>query len=197
MKILRIYTDGACSGNPGPGGWAVVVNLPTECKQYSGGETSTTNNRMELMAVLKCMELILKNKNQGVRYEIRSDSAYVVNAINNGWLEYWQKSGWVTRQKEPVKNKDLWIMLAECLDAVKKEKLKVILVKVKGHSGDTFNELCDTLAKKEVERMQQELREKELAEQTAKSVLEVYRRRNELFKTGFGSNQWNCSGSGA
>jgi len=147
MKIVKIYTDGACSGNPGPGGWSVVVNLDEECKQYSGGEASTTNNRMELTAVIRCLEMILKNKSKDARFEIHSDSAYVVNAINNRWLESWERNGWRTKQKEPVKNKDLWEQAAKCLYNIRKAKQSVVLIKVKGHAGNTFNELCDKLAK--------------------------------------------------
>lgn len=147
MRIVKIYTDGACSGNPGPGGWAVVVNLDKECKRYFGSEASTTNNRMELTAVLKCLEKILKNMDSNVSFEVYSDSAYVVNTINSGWLEGWQKGGWYTKQKEPVKNRDLWEQVLSCLQQLQEAGQKVTLIKIKGHAGNTFNELCDKLAK--------------------------------------------------
>lgn len=154
MKIVKIYTDGACSGNPGPGGWSVVVNLEKECKQYSGGEVNTTNNRMELTAVIQCFKRVLKNGNKNVQFEVYSDSAYVVNAINNQWIQSWATNGWKTKTKEPVKNQDLWEQTLICLDAIKDAGIKVRLVKIKGHAGNTFNELCDKLAKEAAERVQ-------------------------------------------
>lgn len=147
MKITKIYTDGACSGNPGPGGWAVVINLDKECKQYFGGEINTTNNRMELTAVIRCFERIIESKSTDTKFEIYSDSAYVVNAINNGWLKSWEHNNWCTKQKEPIKNKDLWEQAFDCLHKLSRNNQKVVLVKIKGHAGNSFNELCDKLAK--------------------------------------------------
>ena len=152
MKI-KIYTDGACSGNPGPGGWAVVVNMANECKQYSGGEPNTTNNRMELTAVIQCFKRVLKMKDKNVQFEVYSDSAYVVNAINNEWLQSWKANDWKTKQKELVKNQDLWEQALICLDAIKDAGKKVTLIKIKGHAGNTFNELCDKLAKEAAEQV--------------------------------------------
>lgn len=154
MKIVKIYTDGACSGNPGPGGWSVVVNTAKECKQYSGGEPNTTNNRMELTAVIQCFKRVLKTEDKDTKFEVYSDSAYVVNAINNGWVQSWKKNRWQAKQKEPVKNQDLWEQMLVCLEAIKESGQQVSLIKIKGHSGNTFNELCDKLAKEEAERVQ-------------------------------------------
>lgn len=146
MKV-KMYTDGACSGNPGPGGWAVVVNTSNECKRYCGGEPVTTNNRMELTAVIHCLEIILDTKDKSVQFEIYSDSAYVVNAINNGWIECWNDSGWKTKQNDQVKNQDLWKRAYEYIKKIRESGQNVAIVKIKGHSGNTFNELCDKLAK--------------------------------------------------
>lgn len=154
MKRIKIYTDGACSGNPGPGGWAVVFNTEKECEQYSGGETDTTNNRMELTAMIRCFERILKVKEKNVQFEVYSDSAYVVNAINNKWLCGWRANGWRTKAKEPVKNQDLWEQVVIYLEAMKEANQKVVLTRIKGHAGNTFNELCDKLAKEEAVRVQ-------------------------------------------
>lgn len=149
MKI-RIYTDGACSGNPGPGGWAMVFNTNDECKTYSGYEVETTNNRMELLAFLKSLEKIHKDKYKSKNtYEIYSDSAYVVNGINRGWLYNWKLNGWKTKTREDIKNRDLWERIEFHISAFKVEKINVSVIKVKGHAGNTFNELVDKLAKKE------------------------------------------------
>ena len=149
MKI-RIYTDGACSGNPGPGGWAMVFNTNDECKTYSGYEVETTNNRMELLAFLKSLEKIYKDKYKSKNtYEIYSDSAYVVNGINRGWLYNWKINGWKTKTKEDIKNRDLWERIEFYISAFKVDKTNVSVIKVKGHAGNTFNELVDKLAKKE------------------------------------------------
>lgn len=153
MKI-KIYTDGACSGNPGPGGWAVVFNTEKECKQYSGGNASTTNNRMELTAVIECMKRVLKTKDTKSEFEVYSDSAYVVNAINNKWLQSWKANGWKTRQKDDVKNKDLWEQAEKYLQHIKDAGQKIVLIKIKGHAGSTFNELCDKLAKEQRDKAQ-------------------------------------------
>lgn len=148
MKV-RIYTDGACSENPGPGGWAAVFNTASKCRTISGNEKNTTNNRMELKAVIEAFKRILKSENTEAQYDIYSDSAYVVNTINNHWIEAWKKNNWQTTKHEDVKNKDLW----EEFDALKtKAKMLGICVtlnKIKGHSGNTFNELVDKLARAE------------------------------------------------
>ncbi len=148
MKV-RIYTDGACSENPGPGGWAVVFNTASKCRTISGNEKITTNNRMELKAVIEAFKRIVHKGRPETQYDIYSDSAYVVNTINNHWIDAWKKNNWQTTKHEDVKNKDLW----EEFDALKTkaEKLGICITlnKVKGHSGNTFNELVDKLARGE------------------------------------------------
>lgn len=150
MKI-RIFTDGACSENPGPGGWAAVFNSANKCRTISGNEKLTTNNRMELRAVIEAYKKILsKSKlNPDIQYDIYSDSAYVVNTINNNWLEAWKKNNWQTTKREDVKNRDLWEQFDELRCKAKKLNVHITLNKVKGHSGNTFNELVDKLAKEE------------------------------------------------
>lgn len=150
MKV-RIFTDGACSENPGPGGWAVVFNTASKCKTISGNEQTTTNNRMELRAVIEAFRIIFEkskpeNKNE---YEIYSDSAYVVNTINNNWLEAWKKNDWQTTKNEDVKNRDLWEEFSKLRDEINTLGICITLNKIKGHSGNTFNELVDKLAKEE------------------------------------------------
>lgn len=135
---VTIYTDGACSGNPGAGGWGAILMCGSHSKQISGGEAETTNNRMELAAVLNAL-LALKTPSRVTLY---SDSAYVVNAFNQGWITNWQKSGWRTSGRKPIQNKDLWLKLIEL---TKKHEVK--FVKVKGHSDNTLNDRCDMLAR--------------------------------------------------
>lgn len=148
--LVRIYTDGACSENPGPGGWAYVFNSEEECKTNAGYELSTTNNRMELMAVLNALnkiEDISKHKNN--EYEIYSDSAYVVNSINNCWLTKWKLNGWKTTQGSDIKNKDIWLKIDALLKNIRQRNIKLTIIKVKGHAGNTFNELVDKLAREQ------------------------------------------------
>lgn len=144
---IAIYTDGACSGNPGPGGWGyVVVNQETneEIIKESGGESYTTNNRMELTAVinaLKKLQDFLKIGNiQEYTVSVHTDSQYVQNGISS-WIVKWKKNNWRTSTKSPVKNKELW----QELDAISLQ-LKPVWHWVKGHSGNKFNELCDKMA---------------------------------------------------
>lgn len=149
MKI-RIYTDGACSENPGPGGWAIVFNSEDKCKTFSGNEIQTTNNRMELKAIIESYKKILSKKNKNnMEYELFSDSAYVVNSINNGWIEKWQRNNWKTTKGEDVKNRDLWEEFANLRDKAMSFNIQLKIIKIKGHAGNTFNELVDKLAKKE------------------------------------------------
>lgn len=147
--MFRIYTDGSCSGNPGPGGWALVYNTEDGCVTRSGGEASTTNNRMELTAVLKTLSIISKIGSKSDKFEIYSDSAYVVNSINNGWLFRWRLCKWKTKQGDDIKNRDLWEKLYKILVKLQNEGWEIKLHKVKGHAGDTFNEMVDKLARKE------------------------------------------------
>lgn len=137
MKTVTIYTDGACSGNPGPGGWCAILEYQGREKMISGGEESTTNNRMELMAVIVALEAL----NRPCEVEVHSDSQYVVNAFNKHWIDGWKKRGWKTANKQPVKNRDLWERLLAA-----KSKHKVEFIWVKGHAGHELNERCDELA---------------------------------------------------
>ena len=152
MKV-RIFTDGACSENPGPGGWAVVFNTASKCHTFSGNEQLTTNNRMELRAVIEAFKRIVAKEKQFCEprheYDIYSDSAYVVNTINNHWIEAWQKNNWQTTKREDVKNKDLWEQFSKLRAEANKLGVSITLNKIKGHSGNTFNELVDKLAKEE------------------------------------------------
>ena len=137
MKQVSIYTDGACSGNPGPGGGCAILEYQGREKMISGGEESTTNNRMELMAVIVALEAL----NRPCDVEVHSDSQYVVNAFNKHWIDGWKKRGWKTANKQPVKNRDLWERLLTA-----KSKHKVEFIWVKGHAGHELNERCDELA---------------------------------------------------
>ena len=136
MKKVTIYTDGACSGNPGPGGWGVILMYKGKSKEISGAEEMTTNNRMELIAVISALEAL----NEPCEVELYTDSQYVSNAINLGWLESWQKKDWKRKGGE-IKNLDLWVKMAPLL-----EKHKVTFVWVKGHSDNEYNNRCDELA---------------------------------------------------
>lgn len=139
LKKVTIYTDGACSGNPGPGGYGAVLIYNGNEKEISGGEKSTTNNKMEMMGVIKALEL-LKEK---CDVEIYSDSAYVVNSINNNWVYSWKKNNWIKSDKSKAKNIDLWERLLELIDYH-----HVKFVKVKGHADNEYNNRCDKLAVK-------------------------------------------------
>lgn len=148
MKV-RIYTDGACSENPGPGGWAVVFNTASKCRTISGNEKNTTNNRMELKAVIEAFKRIVHKGHSDTQYDIYSDSAYVVNTINNHWIDAWKKNNWQTTKHDDVKNKDLWEEFDTLKTKAEKLGICITLNKVKGHSGNTFNELVDKLARGE------------------------------------------------
>lgn len=152
----RIYTDGACSENPGPGGWAAVFNTHTGCKMLLGHEVETTNNRMELTAMVKSMEKVNKSGRAGNQYEFYSDSAYVVNSINNGWVEVWRGNGWKTTRHEDIKNRDLWERFWEAQSSCIQKGIEIKIIKVKGHSGNPFNEYADRLAKEEVNKARKE-----------------------------------------
>ena len=139
LKKVTIYTDGACSGNPGPGGYGAVLIYNVNEKEISGGEKSTTNNKMEMMGVIKALEM-LKEK---CDVEVYSDSAYVVNSINNKWVYSWRKNNWIKSDKSKAKNIDLWERLLELIDYH-----NVKFVKVKGHADNEYNNRCDKLAVK-------------------------------------------------
>ena len=137
INKVTIYTDGACSGNPGPGGWAAILMAGGATKELCGGEESTTNNRMELMAVIQG----LKALKRPCEVDLYSDSAYVVNAFLQNWVGKWARNGWKNSAKAEVANSDLWKRLIE-LTATH----KVTFHKVKGHADNEFNNRCDELA---------------------------------------------------
>ena len=148
MKI-RVFTDGACSENPGPGGWAVAFNTEKKCYTVSGNELHTTNNRMELKAVIEAFRKILKKATKFDEFEIFSDSAYVVNAINNNWIEVWERNNWKTTKCEDVKNRDLWEEFCKIRKQISQIGVSIKVIKIKGHSGNAFNEFVDKIAKEE------------------------------------------------
>lgn len=145
MKEIVIYTDGACSGNPGPGGWGAVLLYGERIKEISGSDSSTTNQRMELTAVVEALKA-LKVTNWDI--VVYSDSAYIVNAFRQDWVGKWVRNGWKNSKKENVANQDLWKLLLNL-----KKKNQVRIEKVKGHSGDRWNERCDELARREIKRL--------------------------------------------
>ncbi len=137
MKHVEIFTDGACSGNPGPGGWGVVLRFGAHEKELSGGEADTTNNRMELTAVIAGLQAL----KEPCEVTLTTDSKYVCDSINMGWVYGWQKRGWVKSDRKPALNVDLWEILLPLLN-----KHRVTFVWVKGHAGHPENERCDRLA---------------------------------------------------
>lgn len=158
---LRVFTDGSCSGNPGPGGWAAMFNYSDRMEEISGHELSTTNNRMELMAVAQALSNIIEN-GDALDYEaieICSDSAYVVNAITKGWLEQWKSNGWRTKGGDAIKNCNLWKEIAANTDVIRK-MVTLEFKKVKGHDGNLFNEMADARACEETAEAKRKLVEK-------------------------------------
>ncbi len=137
MKQVEIFTDGACSGNPGPGGWGAVLRYGSAEKELSGGAADTTNNRMELSAVIAALSAL----KEPCKVTLTSDSKYVIDAVTKGWAKKWQANGWVKSDKKPALNADLWKKLLVLL-----EKHDVRFVWVKGHAGHPENERCDRLA---------------------------------------------------
>ncbi len=137
MKKVTIYTDGACSGNPGPGGWGAILMYNETSKEISGANKDTTNNIMEITAVIEALKLLKEE----CEVKVYSDSAYVVNAFKQGWIYNWKKNNWKTASKDPVKNKELWEELYSLV-----QKHKVEFIKVKGHSDNEYNNRCDFLA---------------------------------------------------
>lgn len=144
LKKIEIWTDGACSCNPGPGGWAAILHYKGVEKIISGGLNDTTNNVMELTAVIEGLAA-LKEK---CDVNLYSDSAYVVNAINQGWLSGWQANGFKTADKKPVKNRELWERLYSLLAAQ-----NVNFIKVKGHDVNENNNRCDEIARSEIKKL--------------------------------------------
>lgn len=143
MKHVILYTDGACSGNPGPGGWGVVLKYRQTRLELSGYEEHTTNNRMELMAAIKGLEAL----KQPCQVALYSDSAYLVNAYEKGWIFNWQNNGWLKADKKPVENRDLWERLVELAHIH-----KVSWHKVTGHSNNEENNRCDQIATGEIKQ---------------------------------------------
>ncbi len=137
LKEVTIYTDGACSGNPGPGGWAAILMAGGHTKELSGGDKDTTNNRMELLGVING----LKALKFPCKVKIYSDSAYVVNAFNQNWIDKWVLNGWKNSAKADVANADLWKELVKLTSMH-----EVTFIKVKGHADNEYNNRCDELA---------------------------------------------------
>ena len=137
MKKVEIFTDGACSGNPGPGGYGVILKYNGREKELSEGYKNTTNNRMELLAIIKGLEAL----KEPCEVTVYSDSRYIVDAINKGWVRRWAANDWKRNKTETAKNIDLWIQLLKLLD-----RHRVKFVWVKGHAGHPENERCDALA---------------------------------------------------
>ena len=137
MKTVTVYTDGACSGNPGPGGWAAILMYGPHKKELSGGEAETTNNRMELTAVLRALEAL----KEPCEVEQWSDSKYVIDGLSKGWARSWRAKGWVKSDKKPALNPDLWGPL---LDQTDRHTLRYHWVK--GHAENEWNNRCDELA---------------------------------------------------
>ena len=143
MKKIEVFTDGACRGNPGPGGWGVLLRIDGEENSLFGGDRNTTNNRMELTAAIKALEYFDK----GTSLTLTTDSSYVKDGITK-WLENWKSKNWVTSSKKPVKNKDLWIQL----DKLNAEN-NVLWQWVKAHDGHRENEMADMLANKGIDQL--------------------------------------------
>ncbi len=144
MEDVIIYTDGACSGNPGKGGWGAILMYGDIKKEISGGMANTTNNQMELTAPIEALKLLKRPCN----VKIYSDSAYLVNTFKQGWLENWKKNGWKTADKKSVKNKELWIEIDKFMQIHKIE-----WIKVKGHSDNIYNNRCDELAVNAIKKL--------------------------------------------
>ena len=143
LKQVELYTDGACQGNPGPGGWGAILRYGAHEKELSGGERETTNNRMELSAVIEGLKLL----KEPCAVTLYSDSQYVCNALEKGWAKKWKQNGWMRNKKEPALNPDLW---DELLRLAGIHRLTVVWVK--GHAGHPENERCDRLAVAAAER---------------------------------------------
>ena len=143
MKEVTIYTDGACSGNPGPGGWGALLMYGTAKKELSGFEAGTTNNRMELTAAIEALSAL----KEPCEVELYTDSAYLCNAFLQRWLQSWQKNGWKKADKKPVENRDLWERLLELT-----ARHSVKFHKVKGHADNEYNNRCDKLATGEIKK---------------------------------------------
>lgn len=150
MQEIDIYTDGGCHGNPGPGAWAYVMRVDGRQTEGSGGDPTTTNNRMELEAVIQALRAVVDSTATPRAVTVHTDSQYVKNGITS-WITTWLRNGWMTSARKPVKNRELWIRLHELASVV-----KPTWKWVKGHAGDELNERCDTLVQEriaEIERV--------------------------------------------
>ena len=143
MKHVDIFTDGACKRNPGPGGWAAILRFGEHEKEISGGDINTTNNRMEITAVIMALKLL----KEPCEITLYSDSQYVCNAIKLGWARKWKANNWMRNSKDPALNSDLWEMILQEMS-----KHKVTTIWVKGHAGHPENERCDKLATKQAKK---------------------------------------------
>ena len=143
MKHIQIYTDGACSGNPGPGGWGAILRYKAHEKELSGGEAETTNNRMELMALIAALEQL----KEPCEIDLCSDSQYVINGLQKGWAKGWRARGWKKADKSPALNSDLWARLLDLSEAH-----TIHYNWIKGHAGHPENERCDRLAVEQSKR---------------------------------------------
>ncbi|MBQ8108688.1 MAG: ribonuclease HI [Clostridia bacterium] len=143
LKQVIIYTDGACSGNPGPGGWGAILMYKDKKLEISGYEGHTTNNRMELMAPIEALSRL----KEPCQVQVYSDSAYLVNAFQKHWLDSWQRKNWIKSDKKPVENQDLWKELLKytCIHSIQ-------WIKVKGHADNPYNNRCDALATGEIKQ---------------------------------------------
>lgn len=144
MKNVTMYTDGACSGNPGPGGWAAVLQYKQTSREISGAEELTTNNRMELKAAIEALAAL----KEACQVELYTDSAYLHKAFEQKWIDRWMMNNWKTASKKPVENQDLWMALLELTN-----RHEVTFLKVKGHSDNEFNNRCDKLAREAIKRL--------------------------------------------
>lgn len=145
MKLVTIYTDGACSGNPGPGGWGAVLLYGGARKELSGSAANTTNNRMELTAALEAIKAL----KEPCKIDLYTDSTYLCNAFNKRWLEHWLANGWKTAANKPVENQDIWSELSQCTRIH-----EISFHKVKGHANNLENNRCDALARGAVKQLQ-------------------------------------------
>lgn len=143
MKSVDVYTDGACSGNPGPGGWGAIVIYGKHIRELSGGEENTTNNRMELTAVIEALSIL----KESCVVNLYSDSKYVIDSLKLGWAEGWRQNGWKKSNKKPALNPDLWDKL---LSLVERHEMNYIWVK--GHADNKFNNRCDEMAVSESQK---------------------------------------------
>ena len=143
MKHIQIFTDGACSGNPGPGGWGAILRYKAHEKELSGGEAETTNNRMELMALIAALEQL----KEPCEIDLCSDSQYVINGLQKGWAKGWRARGWKKADKSPALNSDLWARLLDLSEAH-----TIHYNWIKGHAGHPENERCDRLAMEQSKR---------------------------------------------